>query len=50
MTGRIVYTEQTPLSAGVDHALSWAGELAAGTYSLRLSQAKGGPTRRVLVQ
>lgn len=50
MTGRIVHAEQALLHTGASHSLSLAGKLAAGTYSLRLSNAKGSNTRMVVVK
>ncbi|MGV9012212.1 MAG: GEVED domain-containing protein [Flavobacteriales bacterium] len=50
LSGRLIHTEQVLLVPGTLHALSLAGQLAAGSYVLRISTAAGSSSRSVVVQ
>ena len=50
MTGRMVYQEQTSMTAGQPATLALNGKLAQGTYSLRLITANGISSRAVMIK
>jgi hypothetical protein len=50
MTGRLVHAEQRQLTSGAQFQLQLAGQLAAGTYILRLSGDQGRSEQRVVVR
>jgi len=50
MTGRIVHSERRAMVAGGSVALSLSGQLAAGTYTLRMSTANGRGEQRVMIK
>ena len=50
MTGRIVFTERRSMVAGQTVTLPLAGQLALGTYTLRLSTSNGRSEQRVMVK
>ena len=50
LTGRTVYVERTRLVSGSTLALHLGGQLAQGTYTMRLTGAQGHTEQRVVVQ
>lgn len=50
ITGRMVHGEQAWLTAGIVHAIMPPVRLSVGTYTLRLSTAKGSTSHRVVVR
>lgn len=50
MTGRRVLSQGTYLSGGEQRTFQWAGRLAPGTYSLRVSGADGTSQQRFMVK
>lgn len=50
MTGRLVHVEQRQLTSGAQFQLQLAGQLAPGTYILRLSGDQGRSEQRIVVR
>ncbi|MCB0764360.1 MAG: T9SS type A sorting domain-containing protein [Flavobacteriales bacterium] len=50
VNGRMVHTERVNIAQGGQHYLSLSGELAAGSYSLRIANANGTQVQRLMVR